>query len=299
METTKKIAIVGAPLDLGAARRGVDMGPSAIRYSNIEERVTRLGFEVEDYGNVTTTMVEMADVEDPTARYLPEILDSCARIAKKVAEVSKLGSMPIVLGGDHSIAMGTLAGLHEAHGPGGVLWVDAHGDLNRPSTSPSGNVHGMPLAAAIGACDFKLDGLGAPPWVDPSRVALVGIRSLDPGEKDLIKEYGITVFTISEIDRRGMAEVMKEALSVVRGPGYVHLSLDLDVCDPAIAPGVGTPVEGGLSYREAHLGMEIIAEADVLSSAELVEVNPILDHEGATGILAVGLLSSALGSRIL
>lgn len=299
METTKKIAIVGAPLDLGAARRGVDMGPSAIRYSNIEERVTRLGFEVEDYGNVTTTMVEMADVEDPTARYLPEILDSCARIARKVAEVSKLGSIPIVLGGDHSIAMGTLAGLHDAHGPGGVLWVDAHGDLNRPSTSPSGNVHGMPLAAAIGACDFELDGLGAPPWVDPSRVALVGIRSLDPGEKDLIKEYGITVFTISEIDRRGMAEVMKEALSVVRGPGYVHLSLDLDVCDPAIAPGVGTPVEGGLSYREAHLGMELIAEADVLSSAELVEVNPILDHEGATGILAVGLLSSALGSRIL
>lgn len=299
METAKKIAIVGAPLDLGAARRGVDMGPSAIRYSNIEERVVALGFEVEDHGNVTTTMPEMADVEDTHARYLPEILDSCARIAKKVAEVSKLGAMPIVLGGDHSIAMGTLAGLHDAHGTGGLLWVDAHGDLNRPSTSPSGNVHGMPLAAAIGACDFSLDGLGAPPWVDPSRIALVGIRSLDPGEKELIKEYGITVFTISEIDRRGMDDVMHEALSVVRGPGYVHLSLDLDVCDPKIAPGVGTPVEGGLSYREAHLAMEIIAEADILTSIELVEVNPILDHEGATGILAVGLLSSALGSRIL
>ena len=299
METSKRIAIIGAPLDLGAARRGVDMGPSAIRYSNLEERVAALGFEVEDHGNVTTTMPEMADVEDTHARYLPEILDSCARIAKKVSEVSKLGSMPIVLGGDHSIAMGTLAGLHDAHGDGGLLWVDAHGDLNRPSTSPSGNVHGMPLAAAIGACDFSLDGLGAPPWVDPSRIALVGIRSLDPGEKELIKEYGVTVFTISEIDRRGMDDVMKEALSVVRGPGYVHLSLDLDVCDPQIAPGVGTPVEGGLSYREAHLAMEIIAEADILTSIELVEVNPILDHEGATGILAVGLLLSALGSRIL
>lgn len=299
MEKTKKLAIVGAPLDLGAARRGVDMGPSALRYSNIEEQLGKLGFEVEDYGNVPTTMIEMADVEDAKARYLPEILDSCARIAKKVAEVSGLGDMPVVLGGDHSIAMGTLAGLHAVHGTGGLLWVDAHGDLNRPSTSPSGNVHGMPLAAAIGACDFELDGLGPPPWVDPKRVALVGIRSLDPGEIALIKEYGISVFTISEIDRRGMSEVMKEAVSVVSGEGFVHLSLDLDVCDPSIAPGVGTPIEGGISYREAHLAMEIIAEADVLTSIELVELNPILDHEGATGILAVGLLSSALGARIL
>lgn len=299
METAKQIAIVGAPLDLGASRRGVDMGPSAIRYSNIEDRLTALDFDVTDHGDVTTALVEMVDVVDASARYLPEILDSCARIAKKVAEVARSGALPVVLGGDHSIAMGTLAGLHDVHGMGGLLWIDAHGDLNRPSTSPSGNVHGMPLAAAIGACGFQLGGFAAPPWVDASRVALVGIRSLDPGEKDLIKECGITVFTISDIDRRGMHEVMRDALSVVRGPGYVHLSLDLDVCDRQIAPGVGTPVEGGLNFREAHLAMELIAEAGILTSVELVEVNPILDHEGATGILAVGLLASALGSRIL
>ena len=295
----RKIAILGAPLDLGAARRGVDMGPSAIRYAGLEEHLERLGLEVVDLGNVTAELPEIADMSDTHARYLPEILAACAQIATRVRDIANDGQMPIVLGGDHSIAMGTLAGLHAAHGQGGVLWIDAHGDLNRPETSPSGNVHGMPLAAALGACGFDLDGFEGPPWADPARVALVGIRSLDPGEKELVKDLGLAVFTIADVDRRGVSGVMREAIDVVRGPGFVHLSLDVDVCDPEIAPGVGTPVRGGLSYREAHLAMELIADAEILTSLEVVEVNPILDHADETGILAVELVASALGSRIL
>ncbi len=180
-----------------------------------------------------------------------------------------------------------------------MLWIDAHGDLNRPETSPSGNVHGMPLAAALGACGFDLNGFDPPPWADPQRVALVGIRSLDPGEKALVSRLGLKIFTMADIDRRGVAKIMAEALEVVRGDGYVHVSLDVDVCDPEIAPGVGTPIRGGLSYREAHLAMELIAEAGILSSMEVVEVNPILDHADETGILAVELVASALGARIL
>jgi arginase len=236
---------------------------------------------------------------DRTSRYLPEILESCAQIAVAVRDAARAGRMPLVLGGDHSIAIGTLAGLHAAFGKGGVLWVDAHGDLNTPTTSPSGNVHGMPLAAAIGACGFELEGFEPAPWVDPARVAIVGARALDAGEKKLIKERGLSVFTMHDIDRRGVAGVMREAIDVVRGPGFVHLSLDVDACDPEIAPGVGTPVRGGLSYREAHLAMEILAEAELLSSMEIVEVNPILDHADVTGQLAVELAASALGARIL
>lgn len=301
MDTTtrNRVAILGAPLDLGAARRGVDMGPSAIRYAGLADRLGGLGLGVEDLGNVTAEIPEIAVVSDEHARYLTEILATCSQIATRVRDIASSGRMPLVLGGDHSIAMGTLAGMHAASGSGGVLWIDAHGDLNRPETSPSGNVHGMPLAAALGACGFSLDGFDGPPWVDPARVALVGVRSLDPGEKDLVKDKGIAVFTIADLDRRGVAAIMREAVDVVRGPGFVHLSLDVDVCDPEIAPGVGTPVRGGLSYREAHLAMELIAEAEILSSMEIVEVNPILDHADETGILACELAASALGARIL
>ncbi|HWC13187.1 MAG TPA: arginase [Actinomycetota bacterium] len=297
--TQNRVAIIGAPLDLGAARRGVDMGPSAMRYAGLEEHLEKLGLEVTDHGNVTAEIPEIAAVDNERVRYLPAILGSCAQIAARVRDVALAGQMPIVLGGDHSIAMGSLAGLYAAYGEGGVLWVDAHGDLNRPHTSPSGNVHGMPLAAALGACGFKLDGFEGPPWVDPARVALVGVRSLDPGEKELVKELGLAVFTIADVDRRGVSAVLKEAIDVVRGPGFVHLSLDVDVCDPEIAPGVGTPLRGGLSYREAHLAMELVADADILTSLEVVEVNPILDHADETGILAVELVGSALGARIL
>lgn len=275
------------------------MGPSAIRYANLDTRLEALGLVVDDQGNVSAELPEVATVVDERARYLPDILRSCSQIARRVSAIAEAGNMPLVLGGDHSIAIGTLAGLHSSFGPGGLLWVDAHGDLNRPHTSPTGNVHGMPLATALGASGFSIEGLAPPPWVDPARVALVGIRALDPGERDLIKELGLAVFTMADIDRRGVAEVMREAVDVVRGPGFVHLSLDVDVCDPEIAPGVGTPVKGGLSYREAHLAMEIIADADVLTSIEVVEVNPILDLADATGILAVDLVTSVMGARIL
>ena len=293
-----RVAVLGAPLDLGAARRGVDMGPSAIRYAGLAERLESLGIEVLDYGNVAAELPEVASQEDEHARYLPEILRSCSQLGRRVAELAS-HETPLILGGDHSIAMGTLAGLRSHYGTGGVLWVDAHGDLNRPETSPSGNVHGMPLAAAVGACGFNLEGLDEPPWVDPKRVALVGVRSLDPAEKALINELGLFVVTMADIDRRGVATVMQEAIEVVSGDGFVHLSFDVDVCDPEIAPGVGTPVRGGLSYREAHLAMELVAEAGVLTSMEIVEVNPILDHADETGLLAVDLVASALGARIL
>ena len=295
----RRVSIVGAPLDLGSHRRGVDMGPSAIRYSGLEERLEDLGIDVVDCGNVSAEIAEIADERDEHARYLPEILRSCAQIAARVAEVAADRRMPVVLGGDHSIAMGTLAGLCSVHGPGGLLWLDAHGDLNRPDNSPTGNVHGMPLAAALGACSFEVPGFEGPPWVDPTRVALVGVRSLDPGEKALVRELGLRVLTMSDVDRRGVAAVMSEALDVVSGGGYVHLSLDADVCDPEIAPGVGTPVPGGLSYREAHLAMELCAESDMVTSMESVEVNPMLDHESSTGGVVVEFIASALGARIL
>jgi arginase len=299
MDESMKVAIVGAPLDLGASRRGVDMGPSAMRYAGLDVRLDGLGIEVEDWGNVTVEIPEVATVENEKARYLPEILGACSQLAGAVKKIRDKGQFPLVLGGDHSIAMGTLAGMSAAHGVGSALWIDAHGDMNRPETSPSGNVHGMPLATALGRTGFTVDGTPAPPWVDPDRVAVVGVRSLDPGEKDLIRELGIRVFTMHEIDRRGVADVMNEALEVIRGPGFVHVSLDVDACDPEIAPGVGTPVKGGLSYREAHLAMEIVYESKLMTSMEVVEVNPILDLADATGLLAVDLVASALGARIL
>jgi len=299
MNQVRRVSIIGAPLDLGQMRRGVDMGPSALRYSGLDERLTGLGIEVDDLGDASAEIHEVAGVGDEHARFLPAILLTCAEIARCVAEGSRAGSIPLVLGGDHSIAMGTLSGMYGVHGPGGVLWVDSHGDLNRPETSPSGNVHGMPLAAALGACGFPVSPLEQPPWVDPDRVVLVGVRELDAGEKELIRRLGLQVFTMHEIDRRGIDSVMREAIGQVSGSGFVHLSLDVDACDPEIAPGVGTPVRGGLSYREAHLAMELVAEAGVLSSMEIVEVNPILDNANATGSLAVELVASALGARIL
>lgn len=299
MTTSHEVAILGAALDLGTTRRGVDMGPSAIRYSGLAERLEGLGLSVADRGNVLAEIPEVASVRHEHARYLPAILATCKQIAGRVAEIAKQGQLPLVLGGDHSIAMGTLAGLASVRGPAGILWVDAHGDLNRPSTSPTGNVHGMPLAAALGECGFVIEEFPEPPWVDPKHVALVGVRSLDPGEKELVRRLDLAVFTMADIDRRGMPEVMDEAIAVVKGADHVHLSLDVDVCDPEIAPGVGTPVRGGLSYREAHLAMEIIAEAELLTSVEVVEVNPILDHADETGALAVDLVASALGARIL
>ena len=294
-----RVAIIGAALDLGAGRRGVDMGPSAIRYAGLSDRLERAGNEVEDRGNVAAALAETQASGSERARFLDEILETCGRVAHEVESARSDGLLPLVLGGDHSIAIGTLSGL-AASGPGGVLWLDAHGDLNTPETTPSGNVHGMPLAAVLGICGdaFTHDDLRLPA-VDPRRVALVGIRSLDPGEQALVRELGVAVYTISDLDRRGVESVMEEALERIAGDSFVHVSVDLDVVDPEVAPGVGNPVRGGLSYREAHLALELVAEAGIVDSIELVEVNPIRDHENTTAGLAVELAASALGDRIL
>jgi arginase len=294
-----RVAIIGAALDLGAGRRGVDMGPSAIRYAGLSDRLERAGIEVEDRGNVAAALAETQAGGSERARFLDEILEACGRVAQQVEGARSDGLVPLVLGGDHSIAMGTLSGL-AASGVGGVLWLDAHGDLNTPVTTPTGNVHGMPLAAVLGICGdaFARDGLRLPA-VDPTRVALVGVRSLDPGEQALVRDLGLAVYTISDIDRRGVESVMDEALGRIAGGSFVDVSVDLDVVDPEVAPGVGDPVRGGLSYREAHLALELVAEAGILDSLELVEVNPIRDHENTTAGLAVELAASALGDRIL
>jgi arginase len=295
------VAIIGAALDLGQGRRGVDMGPSAIRYAGLEERLSGLGYAVEDSGNVATAVAEATALEDEQARYLPQIMRTCELIAERVGEALARQEIPLVLGGDHSVALGTLGGLAAAAGrPGGVLWIDAHADLNTPATSPTGNVHGMPLAAALGVAG---DGFASEAWplpaVDPSHVAILGARSLDQDERDFLRESELAVFTMTEIDRIGIERAVEQALVRIAGGGFVHVSLDMDALDPVIAPGVGTPVRGGLTYREAHLALELVAESGLAGSFEVVEVNPVLDHENQTASLAVELVASAFGARIL
>ena len=297
-ETPRTVAVIGAGLDLGAGRRGVDMGPSAIRYAELAERIMSLGRHVVDQGDVRAPVPEAIEEGDLSHRYLGPILQVCKRLAELVDEASGLGQVPVVLGGDHSIAMGSLGGMARRHGPGAVLWIDAHGDLNRPTTSPTGNVHGMPLAAALGAAGEAFTSK-AFPMPSVSKAALVGVRSLDPGERELIEELGIRVFTMTEIDRRGVEAVIADAVAELAGASFLHVSLDLDAVDPMFAPGVGTPVPGGLSYREAHLALELLAETGAVDSLDVVEVNPILDRENQTARLAVELVASALGKRIL
>lgn len=295
-----KAAIIGAPLDLGAGRRGVDMGPSAIRYAGLEERLTVLGVDCADRGNVDTAVAEATAEHDPRARFLPAIRGTCERIAGLVGAALDEGRIPIVLGGDHSIALGTLGGLASRRGPGAVLWFDAHGDLNTPETTPSGNVHGMALAAALGrgGADFESSSWTLPA-LQPERVAVIGARALDPGERALISELGLAVHTVSELDRRGIEAVVSEALERAAGAPFTHISLDMDGLDPGVAPGVGTAVRGGLTYREAHLAMELVAESGLLCCLEIVEVNPILDRQNATAALAVELAASAFGATTL
>lgn len=299
-EKSREIAIIGATLDLGQGRRGVDMGPSALRYAGLEERLASLGYAVHDEGNVETAVQEATALRDEHTRFLPEIRDTCERIAARVAAVSERGALPLVLGGDHSVALGTLGGLASVHGPGGVLWIDAHADVNTPGTSPTGNVHGMPLAAALGLAGPGFESSSWPlPALDPKKVALVGVRSLDEGERVLLREAGVRVFTMSEIDRIGVERAVRESLDRIAGARFVHVSLDMDALDPVVAPGVGTPVPGGLTYREAHLALELAAESGLVGSLEVVEVNPILDRENTTAETAVELVASALGKRIL
>jgi len=300
VKSQREVAIIGATLDLGQGRRGVDMGPSAIRYAGLEERLVGLGYEVRDEGNVETAVAEATALRDERARFLPEIHDTCELIAARVAEATRRGATPLVLGGDHSVALGTLGGLASVHGQGGVLWIDAHSDINTPETSPSGNVHGMALAAALGLAGQGFESEAWPlPAVDAKRVALVGTRLLDDGERRLLRDAGVRVFTMSEIDRIGIERAVRESLDLVSGSGFVHVSLDMDVLDPEIAPGVGTPVRGGLTYREAHLALELVAESGVAGSLEVVEVNPILDRENTTATTAVELVASALGATII
>jgi arginase len=299
------IAIIGAPLDLGSGRRGVDMGPSAMRVANINKRVASLGYEVEDLGNVPVEQPESLPEGPRHAKYLPQIVHLCQKLATMVETVAEDGKAPLVLGGDHSIAVGTVTGMaryfRRKKKRLGLLWVDAHADMNTPQTSPSGNVHGMPLACCVGLGPEELARLGGfAPKVHPRNVALVGLRDVDILERPHVRGSGVRAFTMRDIDERGLRAVMVEALKIVTdGTAGFHLSLDMDYVDPQYAPGVGTPVRGGATYREAHLAMEMICDSGQMVSMEVVEVNPVIDETNRTADLAVELVMSALGKKIL
>ncbi|PYP39864.1 MAG: arginase [Gemmatimonadetes bacterium] len=303
--SNRKVTFVGVPLDLGAGRRGVDMGPSAIRSAGIHQRVRELGYDVEDAGDIEVQIQETQDPGDPRLKFLKEIRATCEALRDKVMGILQKGRMPVVLGGDHSIAMGTISGVSRFHREKGekvgLVWFDAHGDMNTPETSPTGNIHGMPLAAALGLGEKSLAGLaGATPMVDGARAAVIGLRDVDPAERENLRDSGIGAFTMRDIDERGMRTVMEEAIKrATSGTEGIHVSFDLDGMDPDFAPGVGTPSPGGISFREAHLAMEMLADTERVISAELVEVNPILDQSNRTANLGVGLLQSLLGKKIL
>ena len=299
------VHVLGVPMDLGSGRRGVDMGPSAIRIAGVETALRELGHTVVDEGDIPIKNMEELKVGDVHARYLAEIARAAKLAAGKIERIMTKGHFPLVLGGDHSISVGTVSGIaafcRARRKKLGLLWIDAHGDINTPETSPSGNIHGMPVASLLGEGPDTLTAIrGTAPKVNARNVALVGIRSLDEGEKVRLKRHGVQVHTMSDIDRSGIHRIMKKALArVTDGADYVHVSFDLDAVDPTVAPGVGTPVKGGLDYREAHLIMELLHDSGVMTSLEMVEVNPILDDRNASGLFAVELVQSAFGKRIL
>jgi arginase len=299
------ISVIGAPLDLGQGRRGVDMGPSALRVANLNARVAALGYVVEDLGNVPVEQAEASAEGHPHAKYLSQIAGTCQRLGLLVEDALSRGSVPLVLGGDHSVAVGTVGGVsHYYHARGekiGLIWLDAHADMNTPETSPSGNVHGMPLACILGMGPSELAGMyGYRPKVAPERTVIVGLRDVDREEKLKVKESGVHAFTMRDLDERGLRSVMEEAIRLAtEGTIGFHLSLDMDFVDPMDAPGVGTPVRGGVTYREAHLAMEMICDSGKMLSMEVVEVNPVIDEVNRTADLAVELVMSGLGKRIL
>jgi arginase len=302
----RKIKLIGVPLDMGASRRGVDMGPSAVRVAGLEARLEALGHQVTDGGNISVAIAETKHSGEQSARYLQEITETCTKAAGMVTKALEQGMTPLVIGGDHSVAAGSVSGVAEYYRQQnqriGLLWIDAHGDMNTPETSPSGNVHGMPLAALLGLGPESLANIcGWSPKVLPENTVLVGVRDIDATEKENIKRAGVTeVYTMRDIDERGMRTVMEEALRAAgRGTAGYHVSLDMDWIDPEDAPGVGTPVRGGATYREAHLAMEIIADHGRMVSFELVEVNPVIDEHNRTADLAVELICSAFGKKIL
>jgi arginase len=302
---SRPVHVIGVSLDLGGNRRGVDMGPSAFRIAGLGERLTGLGIQVTDEGDLVAPIPETKAEGDPTKKYIREIARVCEKLYKASLTVLEKGGFPLVLGGDHSLGAGSVAAtadfLRREQQALGLIWVDAHGDMNTPATSGSGNVHGMPLAAILGSEPTELARIGGfAPKVSPERTVLIGIRNLDEREKERIRESGVSVFTMKEIDRDGIASVTERAIAIAsRGAAGLHVSFDLDVCDPAIAPGVGTPVKGGLNYREAHMVMEMIADSGLLRALDLVEVNPILDDRNMTAILGAELAGSALGQQII
>jgi arginase len=299
------IAIIGAPMDLGAGRRGVDMGPSALRLAGLDVRIRALGFRVEDLGNVQVQQPESLPQGPQTARYLPDIAETCARLAAMVHQALGESKMPLVLGGDHSVAVGTVSGISRYHRDRGerigLIWIDAHADMNTPESSPSGNVHGMPLACCAGNGPPELTNIfGYAPKVRPENIAIVGLRDVDRTESANVRSAGVRPFTMRDIDEKGLRAVMREAIETASaGTAGFHVSFDMDSVDPTEAPGVGTPVRGGLTYREAHLAMEVICDSGSMLGMEVVEVNPVLDQANGTAILGVELVTSALGKRIL
>jgi arginase len=305
MMRASHIAILGAPLDLGAGRRGVDMGPSALRLAGLGQRLSNLGYNVQDLGNIFVEQQESTPSGPSNAKYLAQIASVCDVLARTVDTAVTDGRFPLVLGGDHSVAVGTVAGVAQAwkkRGESiGLIWIDAHADMNTPDSSPSGNVHGMPLACCIGQGPSELIGLlGYSPKVDPRHVVLIGLRDVDAPERQRVRESGVTAFTMRDVDEQGLRQVMERSLAIAgNGTAGIHLSFDMDSVDPDEAPGVGTPVRGGMTYREAHLAMEIICDSNRLLSLELVEVNPVLDEANRTAMLGVELILSAMGKRIL
>ncbi|RSK25590.1 arginase [Bacillus sp. HMF5848] len=299
----KNVSIIGVPMDLGQMRRGVDMGPSAIRYAGVVQRLENLNYEIDDLGDIEIGRPERVSSTTPhdSLRNLKAVIDANEKLATQVDQVIAEKRFPLVFGGDHSIAIGTLAGVAKHYENLGVIWYDAHGDLNTADTSPTGNIHGMPLAVSLGMGHDSLVNIhNYNPKVKPENIVLIGARSLDEGERMLLKEKGIRVYTMHEIDRLGMAKVMEESIKYLKDRcDGVHLSLDLDGLDPHDAPGVGTPVIGGISYRESHLAMEMLYEADMITSAEFVEVNPILDDKNKTATVAVALMGSLFGEKLL
>jgi arginase len=300
-----KVRILGVPLDLGQERRGVDMGPSAVRAAGLNHALKNLGHQVEDAGNVHVKLPEEQHFGDRHAKYLNEIAETCQEVAHRVCQTLEEGVFPLSLGGDHSIAIGTLAGIakfyHDKKQSIGCIWIDAHGDMNTPESSPSGNVHGMPFAAILGHGPEPLTKIFSyAPKLQPKDCVLIGLRDLDPRERRLVKESGVNTFTMRDIDEQGMRAVMEKAMELAgQGTAGFVVSFDMDVVDPEYAPGVGTPVSGGITFREAHLAMEMIADSKKMVSIEIVEVNPIIDVMNKTAALGVGLLTSALGKKIL
>ncbi|MGM9986158.1 MAG: arginase [Bacillaceae bacterium] len=295
----RSIHVLGVQMDLGQTRRGVNMGPSAIRYAGLVDKLVALGYDVSDLGDITTAL-HVEHEHNSQLKNINEVETICTLLAEKVENIVLEKAFPLVLGGDHSIAIGTIAGLGKQYNNLGLIWFDAHGDANTPETSPSGNIHGMPFAASLGYGDERLTNLhGYAPKIKAENVVMIGLRDLDEGEKVFLKKRGIKVYTMQEIDRLGMPKVMEETIAYLKDTDGVHLSLDLDGLDPIYAPGVGTPVRGGITYREGHLAMEMLYESGLITSAEFVEVNPILDEHNRTAAVAVELISSLLGKQLL